>query len=451
MPSLRSVYAVVLFGIVVLAPVPFASGRDWAWAPLAGLVGFALLIQSAAELKTGCVETMSLRGLLLPCGIVVAVSLWAMVQTLPLWGLGVSLFSSAQKHYDLGVAHISPNVERSLTGLMRFLTYCGTFWLSSNLCRNVRYARHITSLLVASATFVTLYGFAMHADNKSCVVLTIVKLPIGSSCAFSGTFINADSYASFVALAALASISEVYALLLRLDPKSTWRQRLRERVTVFSGVGGVWIGTLVVLTGGLILSGSRAGTLSFISAGLAMVLLLNVAQGRKAAVAISVVAMFAILMISLSGEMLISRLIALSKVADSDRIALYRLSLSAIALHPWVGWGLGSFEGIYSLLQPPQIELSYDMAHNVYLESAIELGLPAAFGLMLAIMLPAVTCLKGIFRRRRNAHYPALGLAAALLIAIHSLFDFSVQIPAVATTFASILGLGWAQSRSSRT
>jgi hypothetical protein len=62
----------------------------------------------------------------------------------------------------------------------------------------------------------------------------------------------------------------------------------------------------------------------------------------------------------------------------------------------------------------------------------------------------ALTCLKGVRRRHRDWAYPALGVAASVLTGVHALFDFSLQIPAVAILYACILGIGCAQSSSSR-
>jgi len=52
--------------------------------------------------------------------------------------------------------------------------------------------------------------------------------------------------------------------------------------------------------------------------------------------------------------------------------------------------------------------------------------------------------------RGRDWVYPATGVAATLLVGIHSFFDFSLQMPAVAITYACILGVACAQSYSSR-
>jgi len=51
--------------------------------------------------------------------------------------------------------------------------------------------------------------------------------------------------------------------------------------------------------------------------------------------------------------------------------------------------------------------------------------------------------------RRRDWLYPAIGVAATILVAIHSFVDFSLQIPAVAFVYATIMGVAVAQAFSS--
>ena len=62
----------------------------------------------------------------------------------------------------------------------------------------------------------------------------------------------------------------------------------------------------------------------------------------------------------------------------------------------------------------------------------------------------ALVCLRGLLRRGKDWFYPAIGLAVTALVAIHAWFDFSLQMPAVAVTYAAILGVACAQSFSSR-
>lgn len=64
----------------------------------------------------------------------------------------------------------------------------------------------------------------------------------------------------------------------------------------------------------------------------------------------------------------------------------------------------------------------------------------------MAVLVPVVVCARGLAKRRRSALYPSLALSASALVAAHALLDFSVEIPGIAITFATILGVGCARS-----
>ena len=65
---------------------------------------------------------------------------------------------------------------------------------------------------------------------------------------------------------------------------------------------------------------------------------------------------------------------------------------------------------------------------------------------MAAPALLAGMCLAGCLRRRRDRVFPAVGFAASVAVCAHAFVDFSLQIPAVAVTYAAVLGVGAAQS-----
>ncbi|MEE4188158.1 MAG: hypothetical protein V2I76_06890, partial [Roseobacter sp.] len=48
--------------------------------------------------------------------------------------------------------------------------------------------------------------------------------------------------------------------------------------------------------------------------------------------------------------------------------------------------------------------------------------------------------------RRKNRAFSCFALGCVGIAALHSVFDFSLQMPAVAALFAAALGLGYAQS-----
>ena len=50
----------------------------------------------------------------------------------------------------------------------------------------------------------------------------------------------------------------------------------------------------------------------------------------------------------------------------------------------------------------------------------------------------------------RDREFSCLAFAAVLAVTFHSIFDFSMQMPATASLFALIIGMGWTQSYSER-
>ena len=69
---------------------------------------------------------------------------------------------------------------------------------------------------------------------------------------------------------------------------------------------------------------------------------------------------------------------------------------------------------------------------------------------MAAIGMLALKCLAGAINRQRDSIAPVVATAATLLVGVHALVDFSLQIEAVTLTFMALLGAGLAQSQSSR-
>ena len=121
-----------------------------------------------------------------------------------------------------------------------------------------------------------------------------------------------------------------------------------------------------------------------------------------------------------------------------------------IADAPWFGLGLGTFQDAYPLYASQVLPFVMDKAHCDYLEFAAGIGLPAAIAWWIAIAWLTLLCLRGVRVRRRNRLYPLVAVAASVLVAVHSSVDFSLQLPAVALLYATILGLGVAQALPTR-
>jgi O-antigen ligase len=144
--------------------------------------------------------------------------------------------------------------------------------------------------------------------------------------------------------------------------------------------------------------------------------------------------------------------IAQQGLGDDNRIAAYKIILGAISDAPFSGFGYGTFADVFPLYRDRSVAVhgKWVMAHNSYLEVFQDLGVVFGAMLIAALAMLAYQTMKGATTRQSSATVPCVATAVAFLAGVHSLVDFSLQIQAVALTFAALLGAGVAQSVSSR-
>lgn len=129
---------------------------------------------------------------------------------------------------------------------------------------------------------------------------------------------------------------------------------------------------------------------------------------------------------------------------QDDRLSAWSRALPLLRDFPLWGTGYGTYEVVDMLHRSDadagQAGLVFDHAHNDYLEMQVEAGLP---GLIAVVSFLVVVSRHGLRAVRRDAGGPAGGLALGALIAlatiaIHSVSDFSLHMPANAV-FATVL------------
>jgi hypothetical protein len=74
------------------------------------------------------------------------------------------------------------------------------------------------------------------------------------------------------------------------------------------------------------------------------------------------------------------------------------------------------------------------------------MGIIGALPAFAACVVPWVMCFRGGLRRQGEREIPAAAFAIVAVPILHSLIDFSLQMPAIAFVVSAFLGLGWAQS-----
>ena len=123
------------------------------------------------------------------------------------------------------------------------------------------------------------------------------------------------------------------------------------------------------------------------------------------------------------------------------RIKLYTDILQGLFLNPFTGYGLGSFEEEYRILQSEtvNINLAWRNAHSAPLEILFETGLVVAVFLILSIVAYVTKISKRFSCDNSAASVAAAGVLVTGLS--HSIFDNSLATPAVAMVFSCSLGL----------
>lgn len=440
----------LLLALVVLAPIPFAAQRPWAWSLLGVVIGLLLLLWGGLVVAGRVRAAMPMSRLWFPAVPFLLVLLWAVVQTSGLVPAGWRhpLWDEAARVLNGGggsvVGGISLDPSMTLTALLRLATYGGVFWLAVQLGRERARAREALVTLATAGIAYAVYGLVVHFGGWE-YILWYPKWAYHGD--VTATFVNRNAYGAYAGIGLLCCI----ALFVHgLRPTGTGDRRafdLAEAVLVRSLpylAGGLVIGTA------LLLSHSRG---AFLATGASLlVLIVALAKGRILPPGAAVPAVAALLVVGvtgvvISGDGTVDRLWRMN-IDQEGRSDLMRQTLVAIGDAPWTGYGLGAFLPAFRLYRDSTLADSavYDFAHNVHLELMMDLGLPGAAVFYAAVVAVVAVCAAGLVRRRRDQVHPAVALAAVTLLGLHGLVDFSAQMPAVGATLALLLGVGYAQS-----
>ena len=121
----------------------------------------------------------------------------------------------------------------------------------------------------------------------------------------------------------------------------------------------------------------------------------------------------------------------------SIRDELYGRVTDALSASPTLGSGYGTFETVFRHYKTPELFwVNWEKAHNTYLELLLEIGGPATIIIIALFIWVFGVCVYGMVKRRRRKVFATLGVAAIVLVSLHALVDFSLQIPGFTVFFA---------------
>jgi O-antigen ligase len=449
----------LLLLLVVLSPLPLGSVQPPAWQTMAlaaaviGLSAGALVLTDEGIAKSFTSAGWFLAG---PLALGAMPMIWAVVQSCapvpaalshPVWGLTASVLAMTPSE------RISVEPDAVWPILIRCTSYALIFLSTVALCCDRKRARAALYTFSCAAGAYALYGIAAEFSSPPTILWWTKWAYAGS---VTSTFVNRNTYATFAGLGLIATLA---ALLVELegipssDSKKVRIARFLERL--LTPRAGALVGFLACSVASLALSGSRAGFASA-SVALAAFIVLSGLKYWSAAPAARIgrglwltLALVIVPLLLYSGTNLVLRYEA-TDWQDDGRYHIFGLTWQAIRVAPWSGFGLGSFPYAFQMFRDAEVPQPYDAAHSDILQILFELGIPAGLSLIAGIAWISIACLKGFMIRRRDWQFPLLASCSSLLVGLHALFDFSLEIPAVAVTYGMLLGLGVAQRVSSR-
>jgi O-antigen ligase len=443
--------AYVLFFVVACAPFPFGSTNDLSIAFWCLCLGLGLALASVGDLQREHFWIAAGVGLIVLAYAFIlheqlAEQPWV-APFQPVWKqasdlLHVPIAASAsivknQAFFSLGAP--LANVLALLLGLI--------------IGARRERARLLLRVLAVSGALYATYGVLSFLIEPTLILWRDKTAYLGS---VTGTFINRNTAAAYFGSCAL-----IWMLLIiekirhRIPERHLIWKRLPQDISEIAPreIAPSGLALLICLMA-MFMTGSRAGVgLSLLAMIVSTTVVLRKDLPPRTGIAISLGSgvVLALGLLELLGGQVSSRFDSQGLV-DEGRIAAWRSTLRIIADHPWFGTGIGTFQWAFPPYRSPEVSIRgvWDAAHSTPLELASEVGLPLALLVAAAWGIMFVILAQGIFERRRDAIIPIAASATAALSLLHSMLDFTLQVPGYSIPFFSLFGAALAQSFSSQ-
>ena len=218
---------------------------------------------------------------------------------------------------------------------------------------------------------------------------------------------------------------------------------------------------LALVGGTLLLTQSRSGWIGGAAGVLALVTLAGLTARSRWARAIGLLALLLTVAGVVSAGMWVAREgltealeavgapegveTAVGTISMSGRLEIWSRALYAVQDFPFTGCGLGAFRRIVHVLYPlfligPDADIGH--AHNIFLQTALDLGLPGLIAYLALLLVAGAVCWRWARRGDRLARPLALGLMAGLIgLHAYGLTDAVALGSKPAVTFWFVLGL----------
>ena len=445
----KNVPPILVCLVVSLAPLPFGSAEPFWGAVWCALLGVALL------LGAGCLGSdVRLRTPILLLLSVVAV--WCVIvafQYLPagwLTPIGPGwleaghimgdhpLVPKPAAYGEIPIAAIVPPLSLVM-GLLVGLVFGAEPGFTERIYRWVA----IAGLFYA--------GFSIFSEITNPTML-LWREKIAYVDAITGTFVNHNTAAVFFGAVAIIW----YLLALRELRRSVDLSRWREPTYIFNKLRNqniLQLGYALACFFALattFMTRSRGGsllTIAMLGLVTALYFIRELRSARRLLIGLIGFAIAGTIVLAAAGGQLTHQ-IETRGIYDVGRADAWRSALSIVYDYPWLGTGLGTFASVFSAYRNPAggVWGVWDHAHSTPLELLVEMGVP--FSLLICVLWSIMLgfLVRAAIRGTGNRLYVIAGAGIGMLATLHSLVDFSLQIPGFSLVCCSLMGASFASA-----
>ena len=419
---LSRVIFVLLCAILLWVPIPLGSNRAWAWGLLQVMIGFTFALH-LVQCWTAPTALFAARKFWLALSPLAVLLVWLTLQSL----------------------QILPTADAYQTSVMASKTLFFILWCSLllNYCEGHKRIRLLAIVIVISGALQAFYGVVVQLANFDAS--PVIGMSEGSRA--RGSFVYQNHFANYLALSLSIAIGLLLSQLSSERTQRTWRQLFRDVLSTMLSAKMMLRLAMILMVIGLVMSRSRMGNAAFFTALIAVALLALWFYKRPPALlkplVISILLLDMVLISSMFGLDKLQQRYQDTSFVSEARDEVVQDALPLLSEYGWTGTGGGTFYTVFPAMQPQAYSGFYDHAHNDYLQFAIELGVPLTLLLLVWLIWLGYLALQVM---RTHDHKLERGLSFAALMALvhmalHSTVDFSLQAPANALLFLTILML----------
>jgi O-antigen ligase len=428
--------------VLVLAPLFFGS-VDLFWiAVWVILLSVSVLCGVTAPLHAG--QSRVLFGFFALCGIFVLV---AIVQITPHVVDQLNDPSWRQANALLGLdalPRISSHAEIPPLAVGHFLLFATSFISGFFIGTSQRNSDRLIRFAQYSILLYAIYGLAALILTPNMVLWAPKPAYRGT---LTATFINHNTAATFIGAGAILWFCSAFSSLQQSSGFSSIRLLLLNRANEHLAFSILARSAAALTCFFALLSTASRGGLICSCLGLLAAIILMVASRKKPRFWHMVVWGSVALAVTVAWLSRMGR-IGSHGMFDDARWSVYGFCVEAIRQRPLLGAGLGTFEGLFPSLRADNFYSwgVWDYAHSTILEIAVEMGIPVAAMVVIAALASLFILARGTVKSEGRSRRPLAAITGiAVLSYLHSMIDFSLQIPGYLVLFGILLGCGLAR------